>query len=58
MRLTNITLTIMSQLNIIEIAKQDLYTAKAELEVRYPIPQVEHLLRLRDMSHGLSPTLT
>ena len=26
-----------------------LYTAKAELEVRYPIPQVEHLLRLRDM---------
>mgnify|MGYP006955901139 FL=1 len=39
----------MSQLNIIEIAKQDLYTAKAELEVRYPIPQVEHLLRLRDM---------
>lgn len=39
----------MSQLNIIEIAKQDLYTAKAELEERYPIPQVEHLLRLRDM---------
>ena len=39
----------MSQLNIIEITKQDLYTAKAELEERYPVAQVEHLLRLRDM---------
>ena len=39
----------MSQLSIIEIAKQDLYTAKAELEERYPVAQVEHLLRLRDM---------
>ncbi len=35
--------------NIIEIAKSDLYTAKSELEQKYALPQVEHLLRLRDM---------
>ncbi len=35
--------------NILEIAKSDLYTAKSELEQKYALPQVEHLLRLRDM---------
>ena len=39
----------MSQPNIIEIAKTDLYTSKDELEQKYALPQVEHLLRLRDM---------
>ena len=39
----------MSQPNIIEIAKSDLYTAKDELTQKYALPQVEHLLRLRDM---------
>ena len=39
----------MSQLNILDIAKRDLYTAKDELEQRYPLPQVEHVMRLRDM---------
>ena len=39
----------MSQLSIIDIAKQDLYTSQSELEGKYPVPQIEHLLRLRDM---------
>ena len=39
----------MSQLNIIDIAKHDLYTTKSDLESKYPLPQIEHLLRLRDM---------
>ena len=39
----------MSQLSIIDIAKQDLYTSQSELECKYPVPQIEHLLRLRDM---------
>ncbi len=39
----------MSLPNIIELAKQDLYTAKEELLEKYAAAQVEHLLRLRDM---------
>ena len=35
--------------SIIDIAKTDLYTKREELEQRYAITQVEHLLRLRDM---------
>lgn len=35
--------------NIIDLARVDLYTSKDELEQKYAISQVEHLLRLRDM---------
>lgn len=35
--------------SIIDIARQDLFTAKDELEQKYAIPQVDHLIRLRDM---------
>lgn len=35
--------------SIIDIARDDLFTARAELEEKYAISQVEHLLRLRDM---------
>lgn len=35
--------------NIIELVKVDLYTKRDELEQKYAISQVEHLLRLRDM---------
>ena len=35
--------------NIVEIAKTDLYTSRDDLEQRYAISQVEHLIRLRDM---------
>ena len=40
----------MSLPNILEIAKADLYTAKDELAQKYAEPQVQHLLRLRDMA--------
>ena len=39
----------MSMPSIIDIAKTDLYTKREELEQRYAVTQVEHLLRLRDM---------
>ena len=35
--------------NIVEIARTDLYTPKSDLEEKYAIAQVDHLLRLRDM---------
>lgn len=35
--------------NIIELVKQDLYTKRSELEEKYALSQVEHLLRIRDM---------
>ena len=35
--------------SIIDIARTDLYTKREELEQRYAVTQVEHLLRLRDM---------
>ena len=35
--------------SIIDIARQDLFTARNELEEKYALPQVEHLIRLRDM---------
>ena len=35
--------------SIIDIARQDLFTARSELEEKYALPQVEHLIRLRDM---------
>lgn len=34
---------------ILDIAKIDLYTNRAELEEKYAISQVEHIIRLRDM---------
>ena len=34
---------------IIEIAKSDLYTPRKDLEEKYALPQVEHIIRLRDM---------
>ncbi len=36
--------------NIIDIARKDLYTSKDELEEKYAIAQVEHLIRLREMA--------
>lgn len=39
----------MSQPNIIDIAKADLYAPRDELLERYAVGQVEHLVRLRDM---------
>ena len=35
--------------NIIDIARQDLFTARNELEEKYAITQVDHVIRLRDM---------
>lgn len=35
--------------NIIDVVKEDLYTDKADLEAKYAISQVDHILRLRDM---------
>ena len=35
--------------SIIDIARTDLYTNREELEEKYAITQVEHLIRLRDM---------
>ena len=35
--------------SIIDIARDDLFTSRNELEEKYAISQVEHLLRLRDM---------
>ena len=35
--------------NIIDIARADLYTSREDLEAKYAITQVEHILRLRDM---------
>ena len=35
--------------NIIDIARTDLYTNREELEQKYAITQVEHIIRLRDM---------
>ena len=35
--------------NIIDIARTDLYTNRDELEQKYAITQVEHIIRLRDM---------
>jgi hypothetical protein len=35
--------------SIVDIARTDLYTQKSELEEKYAIPQVDHILRLRDM---------
>lgn len=39
----------MSMPSIIDIAKVDLYTKREELEQRYAVTQVEHIIRLRDM---------
>lgn len=39
----------MSMPSIIDIAKVDLYTKREELEQRYAVSQVEHIIRLRDM---------
>lgn len=39
----------MSQPNIVDIAKADLYSPREELLERYAVGQVEHLIRLRDM---------
>ena len=35
--------------NIIDIARTDLFTARNELEEKYAITQVDHVIRLRDM---------
>ena len=35
--------------SIIEIARADLYTSREDLEVKYAVTQVEHIIRLRDM---------
>ena len=35
--------------SIIDIARADLYTQREDLEAKYAITQVEHILRLRDM---------
>ena len=35
--------------NIIDIARQDLFTSRSELEEKYAITQVDHVIRLRDM---------
>ena len=35
--------------NILDIARTDLYTNREELEQRYAITQVDHVIRLRDM---------
>ena len=35
--------------SIIDIARQDLFTARNELEEKYAITQVDHVIRLRDM---------
>lgn len=35
--------------SIIEIARQDLFTTRSELEEKYAITQVDHVIRLRDM---------
>lgn len=35
--------------NIIDIARTDLYTNREELEQKYAVTQVEHIIRLRDM---------
>ena len=35
--------------SIIDIARSDLYTSKEELQSRYAVTQVEHIIRLRDM---------
>ena len=34
---------------IIEIVRADLYTSKADLEEKYSLPVVDHIMRLRDM---------
>jgi hypothetical protein len=39
----------MAQIKTIELARQDLFTAKEELLQRYDAARVEHLMRLRDM---------
>jgi hypothetical protein len=39
----------MSMPNILDIARTDLYTNREELEQRYAITQVDHVIRLRDM---------
>ena len=39
----------MSQPNIVEICKQDLFTPKDELEKKYAQRQADRLIRLRDM---------
>ena len=40
----------MPLLNIIDIARTDLYTSREELEAKhYAQAQIEHILRLRDM---------
>lgn len=39
----------MSMPSIIEIAKSDLYTPRKDLEEKYALPQVEHIVRLREM---------
>ncbi len=35
--------------NIVDIARNDLYTPREQLEANYAITQVEHIVRLRDM---------
>ena len=35
--------------SIIDIARADLYTQREDLEAKYAITQVDHILRLRDM---------
>ena len=35
--------------SIIDIARADLYTQREDLEAKYAITQVEHIMRLRDM---------
>ena len=35
--------------SILDIARSDLYTSQEELEAKYAVTQVEHILRLRDM---------
>lgn len=35
--------------SIIDIARTDLYTSRSELEAKYAVTQVDHILRLRDM---------
>ena len=42
--------------SIIDIARADLYTQREDLEAKYAITQVEHILRLRDMVKSCSVT--
>ena len=39
----------MSMPNILDVARTDLYTNREELEQKYAITQVDHVIRLRDM---------